>query len=287
MFRYEWKRMKRERGFRAILWLLLALCALSAGMAILRFGVMKFRWSKMPVNEYGALYQNPNLSVYSLFNHWLGGSPNGIAALLYYNLLPLCAAIPYAASVFEDKRTGYIRSLVSQYGRKKYFLCRYWMTFFSGAVVIVLPLLVNYLTVACFVPARMPDSTMDIYYQVYWDTLFGKLFYLHPLLYDFLYLMLDGIFAGIWATVPLACSLYFKSKLSVYIVPFIALAFLSFAAEQALAYRVWLTVAPVNLIRPISSGNFESGWVLFAEILVLFAASFIAVMWKGCRDDLY
>ncbi|MDD2992828.1 MAG: hypothetical protein PHG73_04710 [Pygmaiobacter sp.] len=265
--------------------ILLAFCVISALLPIVQYERMAAVWRELPHDADGNLLNNLSLTTYSLYNSWLGGLPTGVAPVIFYNLLPLVVAIPYASSAFEDLHSGYANVLIAQCGRRKYYLCRYVAVFVSGAVVILVPLLVNYALVACFIPARMPDSTENLYFQVYYDTLWGTLFYLKPWLYDILYLLLNALFAGVWATVPLACSLFLDSKLAITIVPFVGLTYLSYAAKQALVYRVWLTVAPVELIRPISVGDAENGWVLLAELVFTFAVTFSVVMVKGCRDD--
>lgn len=287
LFCYEWKRLTRERNFQITLALLLLVGIGSAVLSIADYLSAEQSWSTLPVDESGHFLVNLSLSTYSFFNSWLGGLPTGMAPILFYTLLPLYAAIPYATSYLDDKKSGYLRGMVAGYGRRSYYAHRFVMVFFSGALVVLIPLVVNMLLVACFIPFRMPDPIENLYFQVYHDTIGGKIFYTAPWLYDLLYLLLDAVFAGTWAAVVFACSFFTSSKLLAIIGPYIALIYTSHAGQLALTWRVWSNVKPLELIRPISVGNAENIWVLLAEIAVLLAGSAGVVWIRGNKDDIY
>lgn len=284
---YEWKRLCRERNFRYILLALSVLCVGSAILSSLNYSLEETVWSTLPKDENGNLLQNVSLATYTLYNSWIGGLPTGLVPVIFYTMLPLCASIPYATTIIDDRKTGYIRVFVAQYGRKQYYLNRYIMVFVSGAVTVLIPLMLNYIIVACFVPARLPDAIDNLYFQVYHDTILGDIYYLHPLLYDLLYLLIDAAFAGIWATVTMACAFYTRSKLVAIIGPYIALLYCSYAADLALMLRVSINVEPLELIRPISVGNAENGWILCAEIVCMFMLSLLVICIRGKKDDVF
>ena len=284
---YEWKRLCKERNFRYILLALSVLCVGSAILSSLNYSLEETAWATLPRDENGNLLQNVSLATYSLYNSWIGGLPTGLAPIIFYTMLPLCASIPYATTIIDDRKSGYMRGFISQYGRKQYYLSRYLMVFISGAITILIPLIINYIIVACFVPARLPDAIDNLYFQVYQDTILGGIYYLYPLLYDFLYLLIDAVFAGVWATVAMACSFYTSSKLVAIIGPYIALLYCSYAADLALMLRVSLNVEPLELIRPISVGNAENGWILCAEILCMFLFALIVIFIRGNKDDVF
>ena len=284
---YEWKRLFKERNFRYILLALFVLCVGSAILSSLNYSFEEAAWSTLPKDDNGNLLQNVSLATYTLYNSWIGGLPTGLAPIIFYTMLPLCASIPYATTIIDDRKSGYIRGFIAHYGRKRYYLCRYLMVFISGAVTILIPLVTNYIIAACFVPARLPDAVDNLYFQVYKDTILGGIYYLHPFLYDLLYLLIDAVFAGVWATVTMACSFYTSSKLVAIIGPYIALLYCSYAADLALMLRVSINVEPLELIRPISVGNAENGWVLCAEIVCMFLLALIVICIRGNKDDVF
>lgn len=287
LFRYEYRRLFRERNFMAVLSILLLVGIVSAVYSVANYLPVEQAWSVLPLDENGHFLINQSLSTYSFFNSWLGGLPTGILPIIFYTLLPIYAAIPYSTSYLEDKKSGYIRGMISRYGRHAYYSHRFVMVFVSGALVVLIPLLANMLVVACFIPFRMPDAVDNLYFQVYCDTIGGDVFYIVPWAYDLLYLLIDAIFAGTWATVSLACSFFTDSKLFAIIVPYIGLLYLSYAGDLALKLRVWMNIQPLELIRPISVGDAENGWILFAEISILLLGAFFVVYLRGKQDDIY
>lgn len=287
LFLYELRRLFRDRNFRIILCILIFIGIGSAFYSASDYLAQARAWETMPKDSNGNLLLNVSISTYSFFNSWLGGLPTGFLPILFYSLLPVFVSIPYAASCLEDKNTGYIRGLIAQYGRRSYYICRFATVFISGALTVLIPLAINMLLTACLVPFRMPDPIDNLYFQVYYDTIGSSLYYTVPWLYDLLYLFIDGVFAGTWAVVCLACSFYTASRLAAIIVPYIGLLYLSYAGDLALKLRVYLNVQPLELIRPIAVGDGENGWVLFAEIMVMLAGSFIVVCVRGKQDDIY
>lgn len=287
LFRYEFKRLLRERNFVVVLSILLLIGIGGAVYSIAEYLPVEQAWKFLPVDKNGNFLSNQSISTYSFFNSWLGGLPTGILPILFYTLLPIYAAIPYATSYLEDKKSGYIRGMIAQYGRRAYYSNRFMMVFISGALVVLIPLLANMLLTACFIPFRMPDAIDNLYFQVYDDTIGGELFYTNPWAYDLLYLLLDAVFAGTWATVSLACSFFTDSKLLTIIVPYIGLIYLSYAGDLALKLRVWMNIQPLELIRPISVGNSENVWVLLSEIGILLLGALFVVYFRGKQDDVY
>lgn len=135
---YEWKRLFKERNFRYILLALFVLCVGSAILSSLNYSFEEAAWSTLPKDDNGNLLQNVSLATYTLYNSWIGGLPTGLAPIIFYTMLPLCASIPYATTIIDDRKSGYIRGFIAQYGRKRYYLCRYLMVFISGTVTIQL-----------------------------------------------------------------------------------------------------------------------------------------------------
>ena len=79
--------------------------------------------------------------------------------------------------------------------RRDYLRAKYLAAFLAGGVSVVLPMLMNFLTVACFIPMRMPEASEDMYYGVFGGSLWAEIFYTCPILYVLLYLVLDFVFA--------------------------------------------------------------------------------------------
>lgn len=94
-----------------------------------------------------------------------------------------------------------------------------------------MPMLMNFLTVACFIPMRMPEASEDMYYGVFGGSLWAEIFYTCPILYVLLYLVLDFVFAGLWATVSLSVAYFVKNKATAIFGPYLFLLFFHFVTS--------------------------------------------------------
>lgn len=82
-------------------------------------------------DESGFLNSDVQLYGTTLYNQWIGGiGGQSFLPTLFYLLLPLICVIPYGASCFMDRHTGYQRVLSLKKGKAAYALSKYIATFF-------------------------------------------------------------------------------------------------------------------------------------------------------------
>ena len=155
----------------------------------------------------------PFLQIYTLYNSWIGGRANETLPMVFFYTMPVFVVIPYSWSYLAEEKNGYDRIMASQLGKASYFLGKYVSTFLSGALTVLLPMLFSFLLASCLVPAYRPDINFALYYQVSATKLLGNLYYAHPLCTAFLNMLMIGIFAGAWATIPFALSFFEKINL--------------------------------------------------------------------------
>ena len=160
----------------------------------------------------GTFAEYPFLQIYTLYNSWIGGRANETLPMVFFYTMPVFVVIPYSWSYLAEEKNGYDRIMASQLGKASYFLGKYVSTFLSGALTVLLPMLFSFLLASCLVPAYRPDINFALYYQVSATKLLGNLYYAHPLCTAFLNMLMIGIFAGAWATIPLALSFFEKNK---------------------------------------------------------------------------
>lgn len=158
----------------------------------------------------GTFAEYPFLQIYTLYNSWIGGRANETLPMVFFYTMPVFVVIPYSWSYLAEEKNGYDRIMASQLGKASYFLGKYVSTFLSGALTVLLPMLFSFLLASCLVPAYRPDINFALYYQVSATKLLGNLYYAHPLCTAFLNMLMIGIFAGAWATIPLALSFFEK-----------------------------------------------------------------------------
>lgn len=65
---------------------------------------------------------------------------------------------------------------------------------------------------AAFIPSTVAQINYEIYNHVYFGAMWADLFYTHPALYVALYILLDGLFAGLIALIGYAFSFYITNQ---------------------------------------------------------------------------
>jgi len=231
--------------------------------------------------------QNLSLQANSLYSSWIGGRANGLIPTLFYFLLSVFAVLPYSCSYYSEQKSGYIRSVVTRVGKTKYFLAKYISVLISGMAIILIPILVNFILVACFIPAQKPEILNDLMLQVFSHQMWSSIFYTKPLLYDLLFIALPALYAGIWATVSLAVSLFAKNRFVILFIPFIVMLFVAHIVFQLQAFKSYIEVNPINYLRGVASCLDSNAYVVFGEILVLAISAFAIFMGVGKKNDVF
>ena len=231
--------------------------------------------------------KNPDLAADTLYNHWMGGEFGSFPTDLYYLLLPLLAVFPYAWSLFDERKSGYRKNMVTRCGRKTYIVSKYISTFAVGGLTVLLPLVLNVILIACVVPARTPDPSLHVNYAVYGDSLLSGLFYSSPLLYVLFYLLLPFAFGGLWAATTMAASFFFRNRYAALLVPYNLLLIIQYLTQSFFAWHIYLEASPINYVRGVMMNDKSAGWVIALEFLLLFAFSFGTSLYRGLRDDVF
>lgn len=229
---------------------------------------------------------NPMTQASSLFNHWIGGEASSLGYTLFFTLLPLIAALPYSWSYFIENKTGYVKSVVTRSSKSQYFLSKYIATFTAGGLVVLLPLVVNLLVVASFVPAITPTKIYPLYYSVDFGSLWSSLFYTHPVVFVTFYLILDFIFAGLFATMGLAISFFIKNRIAIILIPFFFILVLHYS-RTFLAYKYYNEISPLHFLHSTSIENYANGGMILAQGLLFFLLTFGITMKLGVKREVF
>ena len=150
--------------------------------------------------------------------------------------------------------------------------------------MIAIPLIVNFLTVACFIPAYQPDIFYSIYYAMGYHFL-SELFYSAPLLYVLYVIALDFVFSGLIATASMALTFFVKNRFAVVLLPFLSL--LGIQYLQDILYSVFQTsISPIEFLKGYAMQPII-GWVILSWIIILFFLTFGITCFKGVKDDVF
>jgi len=213
------------------------------------------------------------------FQAWIGNINILPQSYIFFALLPLLAAIPFADTFFTDRKSGYIKNVLIRTKKKDYFFAKYIATFISGGLAITIPLLTNLLITAMFLPSFVPQVTQS--FGIGPAHLWSTLFFTHPYLYLIGFLMIDFIFSGLIATIGLSVSFFIEYRFMALITPFIVYMF------------VYTVLGSFNLSKYIPfyflQPGFEAcnGYIVLGEIIVLSIITFGVFLFKGVKDDIY
>lgn len=163
----------------------------------------------------------PGMPIYTLFNHWIGGESGSLGTSVFFFIFPILCALPYGWSYCVEKNSGYRRTIIVQTGKKNYYAAKYFATFISGGLAVVIPMILSLIMTAAYFPAIKPDVIYDIYYGVFKYSLMSKLFYTEPFLYIALYFCIIFMFCGALACCSMAATAIIKQKYIVMLVPFV------------------------------------------------------------------
>lgn len=260
IMRFEFYRAFRSRGFH------IALCA---GIGIAVADILLF---------YQAFRQEISTKVF--LQAWIGTDYQFVTNGLFYILLPVIAALPYAGSYYEDLKSGYLKNILLSTSRRSYYTAKAVVVFTMGAITVMIPLLIDMMVVMTIYPLRAPERLEFLTAGILDANLFSDLFAENGALYALAYIVFDGVYAGVLALFGICVAEHVESLFSTVVLPFVA-------------YIIWSTVmlenydgkfSLVEMLNPqqriVSSGL--QAVVIFAGLVI------VAVTWmikKGRRKN--
>ncbi len=231
----------------------------------------------------GVCFKNPWLPSDTLYTYWIGADYSSLYFSLFFLLLPLFAAFPYGWSYYMEMKKGYVKNVVTRTKKSKYFLAKYAAVFTAGGLAVMIPLLVNFCSVACFVPARTPNVLYDAYNGVVFPQMWSRLFYTHPLVYVELYMLLNFVFGGLIAALSLVTGFLFKNRVAVVITPFLLMLGMNFVNTYSNKWEL----SPLNFLHSGTIYNIPNGWIVLSKAIVLFAVTFGITVWRGQKNEVF
>lgn len=216
LFRFEWSRAVRTPEF------VISLCI--GNIITVWHWIMSVLPAAARLNVYMA-EDIPMVYPESVFTGWIGEGSSQYS-YLFFLILPLLAALPYADSLFRDFKSNFINVICTKTDRKKFLVCRYLAVFLSGGIVSVMPLIVNFLLTMTVLPCVRPETTSYLSAKVPHTSFVGL--YMHATwLFILVSLLIIFIHGGVVAGFSLVTAYYFHHRLAVLFSPLILEIFLS------------------------------------------------------------
>jgi hypothetical protein len=220
---------------------------------------------------------------YSLFNTWLGGRGDILQTTLYFTLLPLFVCIPFADTLFSDRKGGYTKNIVTRVPLRDYYCAKAVAIFLTAATVATLPLIIDILLTALFVPAVIPLTVAGTF-PIFESSMWSALYYSHPFAYLSCYLLLISIFSGLLANLALFFTYLVDNRFLVALAPFIVCIFADFMLN-VLGGQLF-RFSPILFLRPDQPAMASFG-IILAEAVALAIALSVFLIVRTKRDETY
>ena len=169
-------------------------------------------------------------------------------------------------------------------GQMRYYFAKYIVTLTSGFLLAAIPLLINVIITACYIPAYKPDPLEQLYSGQYYGQYLANIFYSEPFAFMIIFILIPGLFCGLWADLSMCLSFFIKNKFFVVIIPYLFLFFEKAFFDSLFSNRIALDLSPFYFMRGESSGNI----VIVTIILITMLGVTLFITWfRGWRDDVY
>lgn len=185
---------------------------------------------------------------------------------LYCWLVPIIAALPFASSYYRDAETEYLNQLITRKSRGAVYSVRYIVTFLSGMCIVMLPLVINLILMAVYLPVGTPKP-YHLVSVIGQTAIMGELHYTNPLLYTMLFWIINALFGGMFACVSLTMGLFIKNSFYIVIIPSFVYVFGDLLAKQN-DYARWSVLCMID-----EAQNYALDW--FPVICVLIGVSIV------------
>lgn len=219
---------------------------------------------------------NPIITVVSVFTNWIGTDVLSIKSNFFYFILPIVATIPFGWSMIDEMNSGYVKNILCKTSRKSYFISKYIAVFVSGAVMIMIPLILNYVLLSMYLPSIKAERAYP-YGVVGEPSMWSGIYYEHPLVYIILYILLDAIFAGLLASISTASAFFIKQRLAVILIPFFIVLFLDYLNMAIILISEF---SPMKFLRALPTAFDRYGWIIFFEAAIFLISTLGVVLWK-------
>lgn len=148
----------------------------------------------------------------SIFTIFIGIDYSQLPTAILFAIFPILVIIPFSATFSQDKESGYLRNVFTRANKKDYFFAKYITVFVSGFITVLAIFAISLYLTAMFIPAIYPESASYTFPVTGSTHLWNKIYQQNPYLYLLMYSLIDAVFLGIWATVPLSISIFIKNK---------------------------------------------------------------------------
>lgn len=209
----------------------------------------------------------------SCYQAWLYALSLGSGTL--YKILAPLLIIPNLDSFFVERKNGYVNFVVTRSNYREYFFTK----LFSGGVVSGLILTVTMVVWFVVCAISFPNNTPVASFTYIASDSFRGLFIGKPIVYIFIIIVLNFLFAVIFYSLGYGISYFCKNKYIVMVIPF--LIYLSMTMLASLLNIAILS--PVSMVVPHEILGSSWGSILL-KFTIMGCASCFAVLYSYVRS---
>lgn len=214
------------------------------------------------------------------YEYWLGGEWYSLFSYIFFMLFPLLAVITQGDSLVSDKASGYSKHMFLRGKKSDYYCARLISSFLSGGIVVIIPLLLSILLCAATSPSILSQAATGTA-SIFPTSMWSSLYYTHPLVYTFLYLIIDFVYGGLFAAFATSLGSVTRNRFLPLIFPFILYLF-SYTLFSSMG--IW-EYAPFNFLAPAQRVFNISFPIIVGEAVMLIIPTIFLFVWGAKKDE--
>lgn len=272
-------------------WFVIALCAGCLLAIVSALGAILM--SARSLDEALALSdsKNPFLSIMTLFRFVMVCDYTQPTTDLFYALLPFLAAVPYGWSLANERQRGYVQNAYARTMRCRYVGAKTLAAFATGFAVVGIPVALNIVVCACFIPAFPTDVAGMIYTGITDAVMWSSAYYTDPVRYVASYVLLDAVFAGLWSAFVLLLGGVVMDAARLlagsFLIPYLFDAFEGKASAALLGLGAeYASLSPLTFCRGVATGSTTDTPVVAAWLGALTVVCVALIVYSSRRDVL-
>ena len=217
----------------------------------------------------------------SLYNHFIGLDYWHKQPQILYMLFPLLASIPYSSSYCIEKKSGYLKVMLTRTERKRYYISKFISVYLSGFITVFLILILSLIISMMFYPMLRPEPITAQFPVAIGNSMFKEMFIDHPMSYTLLYIIIDSIFFGLCASISLIVGSItnrtFVATVSSTIIYYIS----SFITSS---FKLYTSNPAIYLVpyQPFDGIRIE---VIILQCFIIFCICWIQFVFKEAKKD--
>lgn len=182
------------------------------------------------------------------YKGWIGFEYTLPYSVIFFCILPILAALPYAGSYFQDINSGYMKNICAKSSRKNYYFSKLIAVFIIAAVAVMVPMLLDLYVCAGLYPTRKPELLLANVPGVSEKSLLSSFYSYNPIIYCLVFTLLDGVFAGLFGIFSVMISEKVQSLFACICLPFLVYLVEGVAASdpENVKWSLNIIIMPLN-----------------------------------------